>query len=112
MSGQPALPGHLAAPLYISTGTRPPGEDTRLLNGTEAFTGALFDLIDMSHRSRDSGGPLHPSPNRRANLLYAMSTNPHLARQFDRRMLTIRLWIILLVAIGIAGVILDWAYPT
>jgi len=100
-------PNAPAPPIYISTAPAPAGQATQLTAGAETFAGALFEIVDLSHRSRDSGGPFHPSPNRRANLLYAMATNPFIARQFEKRMLTIRLLIALLFVAGVAGVILD-----
>jgi Zn-dependent protease with chaperone function len=79
--------------------------------GAELFISALDTILDLSHRARNRGGWMHPSPNQRMALLRRLATQPAAVRDFSRRMLQTRLAIIAVMIAGLtagtAGVILE-----
>jgi hypothetical protein len=75
------------------------------------FISALDTILELSHRSRNRGGWMHPSPNRRMALLRELASQPLAAAQFRRRMIQTRLAIAALIVGGLiagaAGAVLE-----
>jgi Zn-dependent protease with chaperone function len=79
--------------------------------GAEMFISALDTILELSHRSRNKRGWMHPSPNRRMALLRELTAQPLAAAQFGRRMVQTRLVIVALILAGMvagsAGVVVE-----
>ncbi len=75
--------------------------------GVEVFISSLDTIMELSHRSRNRRGWMHPSMNNRVSLLRRLAANTEAAAEFNRRMLTTRLIIALLLVSGAAS--LYWA---
>jgi Zn-dependent protease with chaperone function len=76
--------------------------------GTEVFISSLDALVELSHRSRDKRGWMHPSINHRVKLLRKLATDPVEAAAFKRRMVTTRVIIAIVIAAGAAMAIVGW----
>jgi hypothetical protein len=68
--------------------------------GTEVFISALDALVEITHRSRDKRGWMHPSINNRAMLLRELATNPTAVAAFRQRMIRTRLLIAAVLVVG------------
>jgi Zn-dependent protease with chaperone function len=72
--------------------------------GAELFISALDTILELSHRARNRGGWMHPSPNRRMALLRELAAHPLAANAFRWKMIQTRMAIGLLILAGtIAG---------
>jgi len=71
--------------------------------GTEVFISSLDTLVELSHRSRNKRGWMHPSINNRVALLRKLAIDPGAAAAFRRRMVTTRLIIAVVIALGAAA---------
>ncbi len=80
--------------------------------GTEVFISSLDTIMELSHRSRNRRGWMHPSINNRVSLLRKLATNADAALAFNRRMLTTRLIITLLLVSGIASLYIANKLPS
>jgi hypothetical protein len=68
--------------------------------GTEIFISSLDTLMEITHRSRDRGGWMHPSVNHRVKLLRDLATDPAAVAAFRRRMIATRIIIVVVIALG------------
>jgi STE24 endopeptidase len=74
--------------------------------GAEVFCNALEGLVELTHRSRTKGGWMHPSLVRRVALLRRLASDAEAARGFEKRMILVRVAIVVVIAGGVAAVVL------
>ncbi len=77
-------------------------QSLRLQRGSAIFSGALFRIVELSNRTLNKGGAMHPSPLKRAAFLQNLSRSPREAQRFDRRMWQLRAAIVLFLLLGLA----------
>lgn len=87
----------------ISVALPPLSPEQRLQQGAEIFSAALRQIVELSHRSPDKGGWLHPSVRQRATLLRNLAQSPHDVARFENRMLSTRIVIALIFLSGLAA---------
>ncbi|MCL2640502.1 MAG: M48 family metallopeptidase [Phycisphaerales bacterium] len=71
-------------------------------SGAEIFISALDTITDLSHRSRNQRGWMHPSINQRVALLRELESSPVAQQRFARQQRRTRLYIILFAAAAVA----------
>lgn len=76
----------------------------QLLAGAVMFSKALQTIVELSSRSLDHGGWLHPSVRLRAALLEQLAMDPEARRKFEKRMIWTRVWIVGIVLLAIAAI--------
>ena len=79
--------------------------------GTEVFISALDALVEITHRSRDKRGWMHPSINNRAMLLRELARNPAAAAAFRHRMIRTRIIIAAVLVVGAATALMADRLP-
>jgi Zn-dependent protease with chaperone function len=79
--------------------------------GTEVFISSLDTLMEITHRSREKGGWMHPSVNHRVRLQRTLATDPAAVEEFRRRMVVTRLIIAVVIVLGIIGGLITWRLP-
>ena len=79
--------------------------------GTEVFISSLDTLMEITHRSREKRGWMHPSVNHRVRLLRRLATDPVAVEEFQRRMVMTRILIGVVVVLGIIGGLITWRLP-
>lgn len=80
--------------------------------GTEVFISSLDTLMEITHRSREKRGWMHPSVNHRVQLLRTLATDPVAVKEFRRRMLLTRVIIGIVILLGILGAFVAWRLPS
>jgi STE24 endopeptidase len=73
-----------------------------LEKGAEIFASSLKQLVELSHRSLNRRGWLHPSVNQREALVHRLAASPEAAAAFERKMVWLRWGIAAFVAMGLA----------
>ena len=79
--------------------------------GTEVFISSLDTLMEITHRSREKRGWMHPSVNHRVKLLRTLATDPAAVEEFRRRMLMTRIIIAVVILLGIIGGLITLRLP-
>ncbi len=79
--------------------------------GAEVFISSLDTLMEITHRSREKGGWMHPSVNHRVKLLRTLATDPAAVEEFRRRMVMTRIIIAVVILLGIVGGLVTWRLP-
>ena len=79
--------------------------------GAVLFSQTLDALVELTHRSRTKGGWMHPSPERRIDLLLELADSPGAAAAFNTRMILIRLGIVVALAASAAVIVLPEIWP-
>jgi hypothetical protein len=100
----PVPPAPRVTATCAAPGSAPPEP---LAIGAETFISALDAIADLAHRSRDRRGWMHPSVNQRMSLLRALAADSAARKNFDRRMICTRLWLVALLLLTIGAAIGD-----
>lgn len=90
-------------------GAAPPAVPVAALaKGAEIFGSSLRQLVELSHRSLNKRGWLHPSVNQRLALVQCLAESPAAAEAFDRMERRLRWAIVAFVALGLTLAELAW----
>ena len=104
-----SVPLPAAMALQEETVPMPPRKAGSLpASGAEMFISALDTIVDLAHRSRQHRGWMHPSVNRRVELLRELESSPVARERFERMQMRVRVCIV--VFAGVAGGVACWAY--
>jgi Zn-dependent protease with chaperone function len=85
-----------------------PSDPAALRLGAGMFINALSTIVELSHRSPDRGGWLHPSVRQRAALLEDLACYPLARARFERKMRCTRVFMALLLVLGVVLTSLHW----
>jgi Zn-dependent protease with chaperone function len=85
-----------------------PADPAALRQGAGMFIGTLATIVELSNRSPDRGGWLHPSVRQREALLDELAAYPRARALFDRTMRRTRVFIVALLLVGIVLTSLHW----
>lgn len=83
--------------------------DSPLQRGAEAFSSALRRVVEMSGRSPEKGGWMHPSVNQRTQLLAQLAESPEAVQRFEAQMRRLRRFIGWGLVMGVAMVCMAMA---
>lgn len=91
-----------AAPPAIASPTATQGsvDTATMIRGADLFMDALRTIVELSYRSPDHGGWLHPSVRQRGHLLAQLARDLAARARFDARMFRTRLFILILAILG------------
>jgi len=79
----------------------PPVPGESLAKGVEIFSSSLRQLVEMTHRSLNKRGWLHPSVQQRVALLEKLAAAPEAAAAFERMQRRVRWVIVAVVVVGL-----------